>query len=186
MDKRFKLRRDRLRIAAWTMIGPLFCVLVALGYNSVTFAPYGSDIRFQAALSAIVVPLGLAIPFFFCFSIKLGELAAANRKFALMASTDGLTHCLNRNAFTALVEARLESIVPEGDQIHGALLVVDVDNFKQINDRFGHHNGDAFGAETAAERLRRSVEKIAFFANGQHHKLTVSVGGVVFDRRRQF
>lgn len=211
-----------LSTAAWSALGPLFCVVVALGYNSVTFAPFDAEIRSRALFAAIVVPLGLAGPFFFYFSLKLRELADANRKLGLLAATDGLTKCLNRSAFTALVEARLETLVPEGDHVYGALLVIDVDNFKQINDRFGHHHGDValgliarairtsvrsgdnvgrlggeefgvflpgvdrFAAETVAERLRRGVEKIAFIADGRHHELTVSVGGVVFDRRDSY
>lgn len=214
--------KEWIPIAAWTACGPLFCVLVALGYNIMTFAGFPSEIRVRAALAAIIVPFGLAAPFFFYFSIKLRELASANRQLSLLAATDGLTNCLNRTAFTALVEARLEALVPQGDHVHGALLVIDADNFKQINDRFGHHNGDIaltliarairssvragdnvgrlggeefgvflpvvdrYGAETVAERLRRAVEKLAFVADGHHHQLTVSVGGVVFDRRTGF
>lgn len=214
--------KEWIPIAAWTVCGPLFCVLVALGYNIMTFAGFPLEIRVRAILAAIIVPFGLAAPFFFYFSIKLRELASANRQLSLLAATDGLTNCLNRTAFTALVEARLEALVPQGDHVHGALLVIDADNFKQINDRFGHHNGDIaltliarairssvragdnvgrlggeefgvflpvvdrYGAETVAERLRRAVEKLAFVADGHHHQLTVSVGGVVFDRRTGF
>src|SRR5690606_12964262 len=144
------------QIAAWTVFGPLFCVVVALGYNNVTFAPYSAEIRAQALLSAIVVPLGLATPFFFYFSLKLRELAGANRKLSLLAATDGLTRCLHRSAFTALVEARLDMLVPEGDEVHGAFLVIDVDHFKQINDRFGHHHGDRALA-LIARAIRASV-----------------------------
>lgn len=211
-----------MQIVGWTICGPLFCVLVALGYNVMTFASFPVEIGLRAAFAAIVVPLGLATPFFFYFSIKLGELASANRQLSLLAATDGLTSCLNRTAFTALVEARLEALVPKGDQVHGALLIIDADNFKQINDRFGHHNGDIaltliarairssvrsgdnvgrlggeefgvflpivdrYGAEIVAERLRRAVEKLAFVADGHRHQLSVSVGGVVFDRRTGF
>ena len=211
-----------MRIAGWTVFGPLFCVLVARSYNIMTFAPFPTEIRVRAAFAAVVVPLGLATPFFFYFSLKLRELASANRQLSLLAATDGLTNCLNRTAFTALVEARLEALVPQGDHVHGALLIIDADNFKQINDRFGHHNGDIaltliaravrssvragdnvgrlggeefgvflpivdrYGAEIVAERLRRAVEKLAFVADGHHHQLSVSVGGVVFDRRTGF
>ena len=210
------------QIAAWTVLGPAFCVVVALGYNGVTFAPFPAEIRAHALFAAIVVPLGLATPFFFYFSLKLRELSGANRKLSLLAATDGLTHCLNRAAFTALVESRLEMQASGSNHVYGALLVIDVDNFKQVNDRFGHHNGDValaliaravrasiragdnvgrlggeefgvflpgvdrFSAETVAERLRRAVERIAFVANGRHHGLTVSVGGVVFDRCTRF
>ena len=145
-----------MQIAAWTICGPLFCVLVTLGYNMMTFAPFPAEIRFRAAFAAIVLPLGLVTPFFFYFSLKLRELASANRQLSLLAVTDGLTKCLNRTAFTALVEARLEALVPQGDNIHGALLIINADNFKQINDRFGHHNGD-IALTLIARAIRSSV-----------------------------
>src|SRR5690606_41976328 len=63
-------------------------------------------------------------------------------------------------------------------------------------DNVGRLGGEEFGvflpgvdrlnAEIVAERLRRAVERIAFVADDRHHGLTVSVGGVVFDRRTQF
>ena len=143
-------------IAGWTVCGPLFCVLVALSYNIMTFAPLPMEIQIRAVFAAIVVPLGLAAPFFFYFSLKLRELASANRQLSLLAATDGLTNCLNRTAFTALVEARLEALVPQGDHVHGALLIIDADNFKQVNDRFGHHNGD-IALTLIARAIRSSV-----------------------------
>ncbi|WP_417581932.1 GGDEF domain-containing protein [Pelagibacterium sp.] len=145
-----------IRIASWTISGPVFCVLAALVYNSVTFASFAPEIRHQATISAVVVSLGLATPLFLYFSIKLGELASANRQLSLLAATDGLTNCLNRTAFTALVEARLEARVPHGDHVLGALLVIDADNFKQVNDRFGHQNGD-LALTLIARAIRSSV-----------------------------
>lgn len=47
---------------------------------------------------------------------------------------DGLTELLNRRAFDALVDR--PATAP------GAIIMCDIDRFKQINDRFGHHVGD--------------------------------------------
>lgn len=49
------------------------------------------------------------------------------------AHTDGLTGLLNRGSFDRLLERHGEDV---------ALLMVDVDEFKQINDEFGHEVGD--------------------------------------------
>jgi diguanylate cyclase len=53
-----------------------------------------------------------------------------------------LTSCLNRQAFTILVEAYLERTARLTTRGEGALMVIDVDHFKAVNDRFGHMSGD--------------------------------------------
>jgi diguanylate cyclase (GGDEF)-like protein len=70
------------------------------------------------------------------------ELAIAHQQLQIIASTDGLTDCLTRRAFTTLVDAYLERVAIEETQRRGALLVIDIDNFKAINDQFGHDEGD--------------------------------------------
>jgi diguanylate cyclase (GGDEF)-like protein len=56
------------------------------------------------------------------------------------ARTDGLTGLLNRSAVLADGQARLQLARRQGQPL--ALLLVDVDHFKQINDRWGHLAGD--------------------------------------------
>lgn len=50
------------------------------------------------------------------------------------AERDGLTELLNRRAFDALTDKSAPS--------RGAIVMCDIDRFKGINDRFGHHVGD--------------------------------------------
>jgi diguanylate cyclase (GGDEF)-like protein len=66
------------------------------------------------------------------------------------AMTDALTGLENRRAFLAALRARLEA----GEA--GALLFLDLDNLKPLNDQHGHEAGDAALRETAA-LLRRSA-----------------------------
>ncbi|WP_312647197.1 GGDEF domain-containing protein, partial [Stenotrophomonas sp.] len=56
------------------------------------------------------------------------------------ARTDGLTGLLNRSAVLADGQAQLQLARRQGQPL--ALLLVDVDHFKQINDRWGHLAGD--------------------------------------------
>jgi diguanylate cyclase (GGDEF)-like protein len=57
-----------------------------------------------------------------------------------MATTDGLTGALNRSGFLALSQAELDQNM---DADRGmALMMLDVDHFKSINDRYGHAGGD--------------------------------------------
>ncbi len=62
-------------------------------------------------------------------------LREANRSLAQVASTDHLTGLLNRRGFLAQVETTEASL-------SRWFVILDVDNFKQFNDRYGHDVGD--------------------------------------------
>lgn len=64
------------------------------------------------------------------------ELAEANEKLALMAITDPLSSLFNRGE----IQRRINKSVAE--KIPGCLAMIDIDNFKQINDNYGHKEGD--------------------------------------------
>lgn len=64
-------------------------------------------------------------------------LRQANAALAELAETDGLTGLANHRRFVGELEAAARSAKPI------ALLMIDVDHFKTINDRFGHLVGDA-------------------------------------------
>lgn len=65
------------------------------------------------------------------------ELEAQLRR---IATIDGLTGALNRAGFMALGQAEVDREARPGHLL--ALLMLDIDHFKAINDRFGHAGGD--------------------------------------------
>ena len=69
-----------------------------------------------------------------------------------MASYDTLTGLFNRGHFNILLERQLESL--EFTQTGIAVLFLDLDDFKPINDRFGHASGDELLVEIS-RRLKR-------------------------------
>ncbi len=69
---------------------------------------------------------------------KNASLIKINAELQVAATTDHLTRLPNRRAFDLALEQRL------AEQAGGlGLLMIDVDRFKQINDRHGHQVGDA-------------------------------------------
>lgn len=62
-------------------------------------------------------------------------------KLEKLSKTDELTSLLNRRAFTEAVNKRL--IIQKRQRQNCALLYIDLDNFKQVNDTYGHAAGDS-------------------------------------------
>jgi len=69
------------------------------------------------------------------------ELQKANRKLHKLATTDGLTGLLNHRAFQEILEKRISE--SNRHQRWLSLMLLDIDNFKLVNDRYGHPVGDA-------------------------------------------
>ena len=72
---------------------------------------------------------------------QLEALQEGREELAHMARHDVLTGLPNRRAFHDRLEHALSRAQRSGE--HFALFFIDVDNFKSINDRFGHQGGDA-------------------------------------------
>jgi diguanylate cyclase (GGDEF)-like protein len=70
-----------------------------------------------------------------------------------IATSDPLTGVLNRRGFERNAAERLTA---SADDATGALLFIDLNDFKQINDRFGHEIGDQL-LRIAADRLKTSL-----------------------------
>lgn len=73
-------------------------------------------------------------------------IAEQNRKLAHAASHDALTGLLNRRSIDHSLQGTWSA---SGGRFGGAILILDVDRFKSINDRHGHDAGDAALIEIA-------------------------------------
>jgi len=108
--------------------------------------------------------------------IKLRKLA--EEEVRKLAFYDSLTGLPNRNSFIPFATQRLLSAKRRGE--HLALCYIDLNNFKQINDRFGHQAGDAILIH-AASAIKSSIREFEIAArmggdefvvllDGAHHK----------------
>ncbi len=82
-------------------------------------------------------------------------------RYARLASTDALTGLTNRRRFVELAERELARARRYDAEV--ALVVIDLDHFKRVNDEHGHAAGDAVLASTAAVLARdlRDLDVVA-------------------------
>ena len=84
----------------------------------------------------------------------ISERKQFEERLATMALTDGLTGLANRRAFDETLEREWKRTLREGSQL--SLLLIDIDNFKALNDRYGHQVGDDY-LRTISAALKGAV-----------------------------
>jgi diguanylate cyclase (GGDEF)-like protein len=100
-------------------------------------------------LASFLFPLGAG------YGFVLANLERTAHRLDALAMHDGMTGCLNRGAFNTLMTNALQRA--RRDATPASLIVLDLDNFKHINDTHGHPTGDAVliaFAHSLRERLR--------------------------------
>jgi diguanylate cyclase (GGDEF)-like protein len=119
-------------------------------------ASSSSDVRMLALIGGLIsllVLLRLSLLFVERDQID-GERRSAQRALTVMAYRDGLTQLANRSALYDSLSAALKA----EDDRSTALLFIDLDGFKQVNDVHGHLVGDAVLKEVAG-RLGDAVRQ---------------------------
>ena len=92
---------------------------------------------------------------------EIAERRNAEDQARRLAAIDPLTHCLNRRSMIDVTQALRSAAAERGEAI--AYCMIDLDNFKQINDMYGHTCGDAVLIKLC-ERLRALLPREARLA----------------------
>jgi diguanylate cyclase (GGDEF)-like protein len=136
-----------------------------------------ADVRVVAMIGALIsllVLLRLALLFVERDQID-GERRTAQRALTVMAYRDGLTQLANRSALYDSLAASLGD-----DDRATALLFIDLDGFKQVNDVHGHLVGDAVLREVA-KRLSGAVREADLVARHGGDEFVVLLRGLQSD-----
>ncbi|MES2562857.1 MAG: EAL domain-containing protein [Pseudomonadota bacterium] len=89
-------------------------------------------------------------------TVSLDVLRQAQEENRRLAHFDVLTGLVNRGRFQQLLEQSIKPALRRGEK--RALLYVDLDGFKEVNDRLGHEQGDLLLTEVG-HRLKREVRE---------------------------
>lgn len=112
----------------------------------------------------------LAVHFFGALLIAMGAMGLASllvlrsraavqdaeERLDILAHTDPVTHIGNRHAFNERLAVELDHALRTGGSV--ALVLIDLDNFKTMNDKHGHAVGDALLLQVA-QRLKTVVRE---------------------------
>lgn len=121
------------------------------------------------AAQALIIALGIAHR---AVTLRRERDAAKRRQSELqtLADSDALTGLLNRRAFSD----RIAALVSSDDE--RALVLIDLDNFKAVNDRHGHVTGDA-ALSAVADVIRAAMPQDALCARLGGEEFAVYIAG---------
>jgi diguanylate cyclase (GGDEF)-like protein len=102
----------------------------------------------------------------------LRELRDENGRLATQVRTDPLTGLFNYRHFRESLQAELERTGRSGQPT--ALIIVDLDHFKQVNDRWGHEVGN-LALRHAAECMRATMRRIDILCRYGGEEFTIIV-----------
>jgi diguanylate cyclase (GGDEF)-like protein len=123
-------------------------------------------------------------------SERTAALQQANHELARLATSDGLTGLCNRRMFDQKLREYFLALPRKGNPY--AVLMVDADHFKHVNDTYGHHVGDAVLKQLALilQQCTRVTDTVARFGGEEFAVLLPSVthvseGQVVAEKIRK-
>lgn len=126
------------RVARMTAVMMAISIVASMLLTKIFIDGFFDGVNVQHLSLAAAMPVLLGSPMVFYLCVKHEQLHNANERLAIIASTDWLTGCLNRFAFHSRAEADLDRPLLGP----GALLIIDADGFKSVNDHHGHQAGD--------------------------------------------
>lgn len=111
-------------------------VSVICAFIAMLFIPPDDEFRHITMILTLLISFIASAPIGYVITAQSERLAQLNALLLHEANYDWLTKVMNRRAFFAAVDRYRES------GANAAILLIDADHFKAINDQHGHHSGD--------------------------------------------
>jgi diguanylate cyclase (GGDEF)-like protein len=149
------------------MIPELNWYLVVSQSDRAALADIGDVLRLNVLIGLVATIAALAL--------VLAVVGRYHRRLARIAATDGLTGIANRSAGEDTLDTVRADVTVNGSTF--SLLVVDCDEFKSVNDEFGHHVGDDVIVELS-RLIQSSIARPAVVARWGGEEFLVVAPGV--------
>ena len=162
------------RTVALALLASLMTIVIGFMVLSVV----DRDLKQLAAAARSVGNGDLNASFDVARSDEIGDLAKSFRAMQSKLLSDRLTGLANREAFLRRVDDRLEQQHQSPEPRPFAILFIDLNDFKHINDSYGHDVGDKVLQEMAQRMLGglRSRDLVARYAGDEFVVMLDSVG----------
>lgn len=143
-----------LAVIGTSVLSVAASALIAWG---MTYGVLDGTMEFDSWLITILCPLLIAPPVSWAMYAVIQRLYDTQDRLQELTVRDGLTHLHNRRHFMQELEGELQRIGRYGGVF--SLAIMDIDDFKRINDRHGHPVGDEVlcgVAQTCRSALRQT------------------------------
>lgn len=129
----------------WDYLGvaPVFALGKVCGILKIFFFAGIDEVTKKSRLEAAATLVKQAIEF--------------NSQIENITSVDALTQVYNRHFYDTQVSVEIERAMRSGNEV--SMLVIDLDDFKKINDEMGHKKGDE-ALKAVAEIIRKNLRKV--------------------------
>ena len=156
----------------------LLAALAVMALGLTLLSSIGRDLR-RLALAAREVGEGrLDAPIEVHRHDEIGALAHAFRTMQQRLRLDALTGLVNRDVIVRAIDERLQHHRRQTDGESFAVLFIDLNAFKRVNDRYGHEAGDRVLIEVG-DRLRRVTRRDDLIARYAGDEFVVLLGRVM-------
>ena len=125
--------------------------------------------------------LSLVIAIVFVLFLLIVALGASFYYIKMLVNYDVLTHLLNRRSLKTYIQRYIEKADKQKENF--CVVIFDLDNFKHINDTYGHEVGDEV-LKTAAEVIQKSIslEDKVFRWGGEEFLLILNTNKILAEK----
>ncbi len=158
------LLRELLRqygVAAVTVGATLLSIVISILIMLILSALLGGGVSQESLLISVLAPAFIAPLLSYHTFQMLAHLDEAERRLKVLSTIDELTGAFNRRYFMDLAARELQYC--EDNEGELSIAIMDFDNFKLINDRFGHLAGD-HALREVSRICRETIRKSDIFA----------------------
>ena len=157
MGQRLRPANPHFRTQQIITLAPVVCVVISIVFNGWAATPKGLVVVMLMLLAVRV-------------TLLVAENGRLNRQLRRQANTDTLTGLMNRRALMEHLSPRTERAA----EASHAVLYLDLDSFKLVNDQHGHAAGDHVLSEVSRrlQRVVREVDLVARFGGDEFVVIT--------------